>query len=380
VFKGLIYADSSGVPAELLGATEVFTYSSAAGAGWFDLTFSSPVKLAAGNYWIGIMSGSTGGVASFRWDEVSLSRDYNVNAFSEGPTSPFGAVSTDSEQTSLFATYTPEGAGTGATGPTGPTGATCPGGKSTGGGTTGPTGATGPAGGERGSTGLTGATGPTGPSGGERGATGPTGATGPAGGTGAKGTTGATGPAGEKGDRGVTGPTGPGGSSGFPQALPAKASESGTWAAGIQEPAGAPQVQTEGPITFQVPLSEAQGRALKVRYLNEKQVEEPVSRPECPGSAEEPEAAEGWLCIFQGATAATGSLEAEWSNAGFKRVEDPGGNSSASVTDFSRGALVVYRTTEFKEGLGECTSTAVCTIAKAATLNASGSFAVTAKE
>src|SRR2546430_16945884 len=62
-FRGLIYADSSGTPTELLGATEQFTYASTNGPGWFDLTFSSPLKLAPGNYWIGIMSGATGGVA-----------------------------------------------------------------------------------------------------------------------------------------------------------------------------------------------------------------------------------------------------------------------------------------------------------------------------
>jgi hypothetical protein len=146
------------------------------------------------------------------------------------------------------------------------------------------------------------------------------------------------------------------------------------------DPAGGPQAQASGAISFPIQLSEKQGLSLKVKYLTETEVEAVTTRPECPGSAQEPEAAEGWLCIFQGATAQTGSLEKEWSNAGFKKVEDAGGNSVATTTDFSRGALVVYRTNEFKEELGKCTSSAVCTIAKAATLTASGSFAVTAKE
>jgi hypothetical protein len=65
------------------------------------------VKLAAGNYWIGVMTGATAGVASFRWDSVTGSRDWNTNTYASGPTNPFGAVTTDAEDTSLYATYTP---------------------------------------------------------------------------------------------------------------------------------------------------------------------------------------------------------------------------------------------------------------------------------
>ncbi|HME03373.1 MAG TPA: S8 family serine peptidase [Solirubrobacteraceae bacterium] len=107
VLKGLIYADSSGTPGALLGVSEQLTFKSTNSAGWYDLVFSSPVKLTAGNYWIGIMTGATGGIASFRWESVSGSRVYNANPYSSGPTNPFGAATTDSEQTSLYATYTP---------------------------------------------------------------------------------------------------------------------------------------------------------------------------------------------------------------------------------------------------------------------------------
>ena len=75
-------------------------------AGWYDLSFASPVKLAAGNYWNGVMTGQTSNVIGFRYDNVSGARDYNANTFSSGPSNPFGSVSTDGEQTSLYATYT----------------------------------------------------------------------------------------------------------------------------------------------------------------------------------------------------------------------------------------------------------------------------------
>jgi hypothetical protein len=108
VMKGLIYADSgANAPAGLLGVSEQNTFKSTNAAGWYDLVFTSPVKLAAGNYWIGLMTGASAGVASFRWANVAGSRRYNANAYASGPSNPFGAVSTDAEQTSLYATYTP---------------------------------------------------------------------------------------------------------------------------------------------------------------------------------------------------------------------------------------------------------------------------------
>jgi hypothetical protein len=107
VMKGELYADSGGAPAALLGVTEQFTFKSTNVAGWYDLVFSSPVKLAAGNYWFGVISGAAAKVAGYRYDTVAGARDYNANTYTSGPTNPFGAVTTDAEQTSLYATYSP---------------------------------------------------------------------------------------------------------------------------------------------------------------------------------------------------------------------------------------------------------------------------------
>jgi hypothetical protein len=107
VLKGVIYEDSAGKPAALLGTTSQLTFVSTNSAGWYDLTFPSAVSLAAGNYWIGMITGASSYVAGFRFDSVSGSRDYNANTYSSGPSNPFGSFSADSEQTSLYATYTP---------------------------------------------------------------------------------------------------------------------------------------------------------------------------------------------------------------------------------------------------------------------------------
>jgi DNA-binding beta-propeller fold protein YncE len=120
LLKGVIYADSGGAPAALLGVSEQLTFKSTNTAGWYDLAFPTPVKLAAGNYWIGVITGASAGVTGFRYDSVTGSRDYNANTYASGPTNPFGTPTTDAEQASLYATYT--GASPDKTPPTQPTG------------------------------------------------------------------------------------------------------------------------------------------------------------------------------------------------------------------------------------------------------------------
>jgi subtilisin family serine protease/fibronectin type 3 domain-containing protein len=107
VIEGLIYADSSGTPGALLATSTQLTFKSTNTAGWYDLPFATPPALAAGNYWIGVLTGGTSHVAGFRYDSVTGSRDYNSNTYTSGPTNPFGAFTTDAEQTSLYATYSP---------------------------------------------------------------------------------------------------------------------------------------------------------------------------------------------------------------------------------------------------------------------------------
>ncbi len=107
--EGVVYANSAGAPGALLGTTSQLTFHSTNAAGWYALTFNTPLKLAAGSYWIGVITGATSDVAGFRYDNVSKSRVYNTNTYTSGPSNPFGgSLTTDGEQTSLYATYTPE--------------------------------------------------------------------------------------------------------------------------------------------------------------------------------------------------------------------------------------------------------------------------------
>jgi hypothetical protein len=111
LLEGVLYSDAAGKPSGLLGTTSPLTFSSTKAAGWYDLTFPTPIKLAAGSYWIGVLAGQASRVVGFRYDSVAGSRDWNANTYSSGPSNPFGPVTVDSRQTSLYATYTPsEGA------------------------------------------------------------------------------------------------------------------------------------------------------------------------------------------------------------------------------------------------------------------------------
>jgi hypothetical protein len=107
VLKGVLYADSGGAPGALLGATAQLTFTSKSAVGWYGLSFSSAVKLAAGKYWIGVLTGASADVAGYRYDAVTGVRDYNPNTYASGPSNPFGSITKDSQQMSLYALYTP---------------------------------------------------------------------------------------------------------------------------------------------------------------------------------------------------------------------------------------------------------------------------------
>ena len=107
LLKGVLYANSGGKPSTLLGASAQLTFTSTSSAGWYHLVFPAPIELPAGEYWIGVLTGAGSDVAGFRYSSVTGARDYNTNSYSAGPSNPFGSVTTDSEQMSLYATYTP---------------------------------------------------------------------------------------------------------------------------------------------------------------------------------------------------------------------------------------------------------------------------------
>jgi hypothetical protein len=59
LIKGILYADSKGSQTGLLGTTIQLTFTGKSPAGWYHLTFPTPLKLAHGSYWIGMITGAS---------------------------------------------------------------------------------------------------------------------------------------------------------------------------------------------------------------------------------------------------------------------------------------------------------------------------------
>ncbi|HEY3828551.1 MAG TPA: hypothetical protein VGL57_05090 [Solirubrobacteraceae bacterium] len=123
---------------------------------------------------------------------------------------------------------------------------------------------------------------------GANGAQGSAGPTGQQGVAGARGETGPQGPQGPQGLEGKTGPQGPEGKAGFAKTLPSGETESGEWSL-----SGYVTGEAE-PVTTSVSFAFALGEAPAVKYV--KEGESPPSG--CSGSAADPGAAPGVLCVF----------------------------------------------------------------------------------
>lgn len=105
VLRGIVYADSNGEPGALVGATNELTFHSTQSPGWYDLAFPTLLRLPAGNYWIGVIMGPGDRVAGVTYDTVAGSRAYNANAYSSGPSDPFGPIGVGNEQISFYLAY-----------------------------------------------------------------------------------------------------------------------------------------------------------------------------------------------------------------------------------------------------------------------------------
>ena len=131
---------------------------------------------------------------------------------------------------------------------------------------------------KQGPRGKTGKTGPAGPAG-------PQGPAGPAGPAGSKGDTGAPG---SQGNPGAPGAQGPPGTTGFTETLPSGETETGTWSAMTGD-----EGFGFGAISFPVPLASPLGEE-EVHLVDHFH----AAPAACSGSAEEPTAEPGNLCVY----------------------------------------------------------------------------------
>jgi hypothetical protein len=159
-----------------------------------------------------------------------------------------------------------------------------------------------------------------------------------------------------------------------------KFTEAGTWEAKLAVPSGGPQAEADGVVSFDPRYPEA--TALKVVYKNE--AESKTVTPPCSGSVNEPVAEHGNLCVYRGEQKGSEAVED-------KNIKEPGAavapegafaapkgefivNKGSCVTaadNCQTGILVIFRSAQFAE------PTPV-TVAAATSLNARGSWTVTA--
>lgn len=111
----VVYADdhAGGGPSTYLGQSDAETVALAHAPGWFDWPFTSTIHLAAaGFYWMGPFSGTTGWPTG--WYTTSIGAGaYSTTATYPTPASPFGTLGVeDFSQRSLYGTYTADVADT----------------------------------------------------------------------------------------------------------------------------------------------------------------------------------------------------------------------------------------------------------------------------
>jgi hypothetical protein len=151
---------------------------------------------------------------------------------------------------------------------------------------------------------------------------------GPAGAQGSKGDTGATGASGTPGTPGKDGKNGKDGETGFTETLPSGKTETGSWAAafeGFGSFIGVP---------FAIPLaSSLDGAHVVANELGyDGEDETGTAHENCPGKASNPQAKEGFLCVYLGY--GTGTVEIEEIFDPSKGPSNPGAATAGAAFKF----------------------------------------------
>jgi hypothetical protein len=101
----VLYRDGGGTPSTKVTESNSKWLGAAAPGGWREFVVPH-LALSAGDYWIGIFSGTTAGLAR-NYSDASVANWYgNADTFADGAISPFGAGNTGTVELSVFATYT----------------------------------------------------------------------------------------------------------------------------------------------------------------------------------------------------------------------------------------------------------------------------------
>ncbi|MDX6683500.1 MAG: hypothetical protein QOG94_3539 [Solirubrobacteraceae bacterium] len=102
--RGVLYAGTASGPTTRVATSSAVTISAKRAAGWVKLAFSTPVRLAAGTYWIGLHTGASHAVMRFAAQAAAGALRTNADSYDNGATTTFGSATTDGKSLSLYAT------------------------------------------------------------------------------------------------------------------------------------------------------------------------------------------------------------------------------------------------------------------------------------
>jgi hypothetical protein len=143
------------------------------------------------------------------------------------------------------------------------------------------------------------------------------------------------------------------------------------WMAELSGSAGGPQAESDGLVSYPIPLCAGTQTGVESVYLTELESVEPLvyTAKGCEGNANEAGAQPGHVCLFT--ANGPGATESLWKNAKFSHMSEP--DAVESLTSGTQGVRAVFHTNGFL-------ATGKGTIpAGGAYLVAGGPWAVTAK-
>lgn len=108
VAKAVIYSENPANTPDVLLATSQEVALTSTSYAWIDFTFSTPVELTAGNYFIGIITDAvTSNTVTVKCGNTgSLINSFNTDTYSDGAANPFGTPSSSANEKVWYATYT----------------------------------------------------------------------------------------------------------------------------------------------------------------------------------------------------------------------------------------------------------------------------------
>jgi len=104
--KALIYSNSSNNPNSLLGTSQETSIADNAAWAWKTFTFSTPVALSTGTYWLAYFGDSTADGVDLSYGVAAGDSQYDSDTYSDGPEATWTVDQVRTYLLEIYATYT----------------------------------------------------------------------------------------------------------------------------------------------------------------------------------------------------------------------------------------------------------------------------------